>query len=180
MSQETQEAAPRPSMPIPPRRRAPSKPDRRFVIITEAVLAKGPAYNPEALHEETGIPVDGIRRIAAEFMVAREMVDLDMIEPEDAIRMGSEALAASLRIIGKRHQDAADSPVANRKTRPLRAADLIGMRRVAHRIEQAPRPVASPRTPCPNCGSLPGLHGGGRHQRLVTPDEIAGQGMPNA
>lgn len=180
MKQESQGASPRRSMPIPPRRRAPGKPDRRFVIITEAVLAKGAAYNPEALHEETGIPVDGIRRIAAEFMVAREMVELDMIEPEDAIRMGSDALAASLRIVGQRHQDAADSPSAHRKARQLRAADLIGMRRVAHRIGQGPRPVASPRTPCPNCGSRPGLHGGCRHQRLMTPDEIAGQGMPNA
>ncbi|WDF71499.1 hypothetical protein [Novosphingobium sp. KACC 22771] len=188
MKQENHGAAPRQTMPIPPRRRALGKPDQRLAIINQAVLDQGAAYNPIALAEETGLPVDAIRRFAAQIVVERDMVDLGMIEPEDAIRMGSEALAASLRIVGKghsgpqRHIVAVDEATpAPRHARTLRAVDLMGLRRMEQRAAaQERRPVASPRTPCPNCGSLPGIHGGCRHQRLMTPDETTGQGLPNA
>lgn len=182
MKQETHGAAPRPTMPIPPRRRALGKPDQRLAIIHQAVLDQGAGYNPLALAEETGLPVDAIRRFAAQVVVDRDMVDLGMIEPEDAIRMGSEALAASLRIVGKGHGGLQGHLTpAPRRARTLRAVDLMGLRRMEQRAAaQDRRPVASPRTPCPNCGSLPGIHGGCRHQRLMTPDETTGQGLPNA
>jgi len=177
MQKDTNGAAPRAAMPIPPRRRAPGKPDQRLVIINRAVMAQGAAYNPVALAEETGLPVDAIRRFAAQIVVDRDMVDLGMIEPEDAIRMGSEALAASLRIVAKAHDGIkgriiAVDEMAAPKRRSLRAVDLMGLRRMEQRAaSQDRRPVVAPRTPCPRCGSLPGLQGGCRHQRLMTPDE---------
>lgn len=188
MSQETPGAAPRAAMPIPPRRRAPGKPDQRLVIIHRAVMTQGAAYNPVALGEETGLPVDAIRRFAAQIVVERDMVDLGMIDHEDAIRMGSEALAASLRIVGKAHGGAKGrivavdemTPAPRRTARPLRPVDLIGLRRMEMRATQDKRPVAAARTPCPRCGSLPGLQGGCRHQRLMTPDETTEQGLPHA
>lgn len=167
----------RPAMPVPPRRRPAGRPDPRLLIVHRAVMIQGAAYSPDALAEETGLPVDAIHRFAAQIVVDRDMVDLGMIEPEDAIRMGSKALAASLRIVGKGHKDADNSRVTSRAARPLRTADLIGMRRVAHRIEQTARPVTPAPTPRPNCGIRPGLHGGAGHQKMA-PTETP-EGLPN-
>lgn len=163
-------------MPSPPRRRAAGRPDPRLLIIHRAVMTQGAAYSPDALAEETGLPVDAIHRFAAQIVVDRDMVDLGMIEPEDAIRMGSKALAASLRIVGKGH---ADTPAPARpRGKVYRAVDLMGMQRMARRAAADRRPVVSPRTQCPNCGAVAGWQGGCRHQRMMTPTEAA-EGLPH-
>jgi hypothetical protein len=178
----------RPAMPTPPRRRPASQPDRRWLTIHKAVMEKGAAYGPVALAEETGLPVDAIRRFAAE-AVARprpvkteggleemNMVQLGMVDHEDATRMGSEALAASLRILGKTHDSIEPSKAP---TRYYTAADLMGMRRVAARRPQQRRLVTAAQTLCSRCGARAGAHGGCTHQQLMRADETTNQGLPH-
>jgi hypothetical protein len=66
-------------------------------------------------------------------MVNASMVELGMIDHEDATRMGSKALAAALRIIGKTHDTIEPK---NAPTRYYTRADLMGMRRAAVRRAQ--------------------------------------------
>lgn len=179
----------RPALPTPPQRRARKTPDRRLAIIQKAVREQGESYNPHALAEETGLPVDAIRRFAAQVVVTpREvvtaeavlnlnMVELGMIRPEDAIRMGSEALAASLRILGKTH-DSIEPKKA--PTRFYRAADLMGMRRLDVRAAQGRRLVTAAQTLCSRCGGRADAQGGCTHQQLVRADDTTSQGLSHA
>ena len=179
-------SGPVPPQPIPHRRQSKAQ-DRRMAIIYAAVVQQGAAYNPQALAEETGLSVDAIRRFAAQVVVTPRavtttdgvlnlnMVELGMIAPEQAIRMGSEGLAASLRIAKKSHM--ASKP--ERATRPLRAVDLMGMRRMDARAAQDRCPVVPARTSCPRCGAVARADGGCAHQRLVRADETTIQGLPH-
>ena len=170
----------RPTMPLPPRRRASRRPDPRLALIHRTVIEQGVAYNPVALAEETGLPVDAIRRFAAQVVVERDMVELGMIEPEDAIRMGSEGLAASLRIVSRSYIDQpTPQPTPQPRALPLRAVDLMGLRRSEKRAASDRRAVVPPRTLCPRCGAVAGRKNGCGHQRVMTPTE-AEQGLPHA
>jgi len=166
----------RSTMPMPPRRRTSRRPDPRLLMIYQAVIEQGASYSPMALAEETGLPVDAIRRFAAQIVVDRNMVGLGMIEPEDAIRMASDALVASLRIIGMSH---AETTAAKHRAQPLRAVDLMGLRRLEQRAAQDRRAVVPPRTPCPRCGAIARRQNSCGHQRVMTPAEAA-QGLPHA
>lgn len=182
------------SGPVPPQtvphtyaRRQGKSRDRRLEIIAAAVERDGASYSPNALAEETGLPVDAIRRFAAQIVVAPRkvmtpdgvqegnMVQLGMVRPEDAIRMGTEALAASLRIAARCHKVAAPEPAA----RLIRSADVMGMRRLARGASDK-RLVAAPRTICPRCGSRSDVNGGCKHQRTLKPADTIEKGRPHA
>lgn len=162
--------------PAPPRHRPASAPDRRMATIYRAVMAERAGYDAAALAEETGLPIDAVRRFAAEMVVHANMVDLDMIDHEDATRMGSEALAASLRILGKRH----DSITPKEPARILRTVDVMGMVRSQNRAAQHRRLVAAAQTLCPNCGARASAHGGCAHQQLMRADDTIPQGPSHA
>ncbi|WP_343611090.1 hypothetical protein [Novosphingobium sp.] len=182
------------SGPVPPQpvphtyaRRPIRTPDRRMQMIVAAVERDGAAYSPFALEEQTGLSLDGIRRFAAQAVVAPRkvmtpdglqelnMVELGMIRPEDAIRMGSEALAASLRIALKSHMDGKPEPARH----VVRAADLLRMRRLP-RGRGDKRPVVAPRTMCPRCGARSDVDGGCKHQRALVPADTIEKGRPHA
>jgi hypothetical protein len=110
-------------------------------------------------------------------MVNASMVELGMIDHEDATRMGSKALAAALRIIGKTHDTIEPK---NAPTRYYTRADLMGMRRAAVRRAQPRRLVTEPQTLCSHCGERAGAHGGCTHQQLMRADETTNQGLPHA
>jgi hypothetical protein len=175
-----------PTLPLRRGRKSPD--DRRLTIIHQAVEAQGAGYNPEALAEETGVPVDAIRRFAAQVVVTARrvvtaeavlnlnMVELGMVKPEDATRMGSEALAATLRILGKTH----DNIQMKAPARYLTTADVMGLRRLDRRAAQGRRLVTAPQTLCSRCGGRADADGGCTHQRLMRADETTIQGLPHA
>lgn len=118
-----------------------------YETVAQDLNQYGAAFSAAATAEDIGVPVDMVRRLAALAVVERDMVALGLLDFEDAIRIGSDGLAASLRLSGKGHGNP-DAPA----TMHPRFAQVRALRRSAVGAPDT-RLVAAPRTSCPRCGT---------------------------
>lgn len=145
-----QASLPSRQMPAPPHRARKSGMtpwELAYETVAQDLAQYGAAFSASATAEDIGVPPDMVRRLAALAMVQRDMVALGLLDFEDAIRIGSEGLAASLRLSGKDH----GNPDAPATVHP-RFAQASALRRSAIDAPDT-RHVAAPRTSCPRCGT---------------------------
>lgn len=86
--------------PTPVAASLPSPAEQRAIAIQ--VVRKALATSPAAVAEELGMPLDHMSRALARAVAEYNMVTAGLIEPEQGARLGSEGLAASIRMAGFR------------------------------------------------------------------------------